>query len=59
MTVERTQQLSKQAIKETRQLHLMQQLAVAELQQSMIAIGIKIQEQAEKTLLQERTAKEE
>ena len=37
----------------------MQQSVTAELQQSVMAIGIRIQEQAEKTLLQEHTAKAE
>ena len=38
-------------------MQLTQQSADAELQQSVMTIGIKIQEQAETTLLQEQTVK--
>ena len=42
-----------------RQLQLTQQLVVAELMRSVMEIGLKIQEQADKALLQEQTAKAE
>ena len=59
MTTERAQQIGEQALQETRRLQMMQQSAVAELKRSMMEIGLKIQEQADKTLLQEQTAKAE
>ena len=59
MMAERAQQIGEQALQETRQLQLTQQLAAAELKRSVMKIGLKIQEQADKTLLQEQTAKAE
>ena len=59
MTTERAQQIGEQALQETRQLQVTQQSAAAELKRSVMEIGLKIQEQADKTLLQEQTAKVE
>ena len=59
MTAERVQQIGKQTLQETRQLQLTQQSAAAELKCSVMEIGLKIQEQADKTLLQEQTVKAE
>ena len=56
---ETAQQIGEQALQETRQLQVTQQSAVAELKRSVMEIGLKIQEQADKTLLQEQTAKAE
>ena len=59
ITAERSQQIGEQALQETRQLQLTQQSAAAELKHLVMEIGLKIQEQADKTLLQEQTAKAE
>ena len=59
MTGERAQQIGEQALQETRQLQVTQQSAAAELKRSVMEIGLKIQEQADKTLLQEQTTKAE
>ena len=59
MTAERAQKIGEQALQETRQLQVTQQSAAAELKRSVMEIGLKIQEQADKTLLQEQTAKAE
>ena len=59
VTAERAQQIGEQALQETRQLQLTQQSAAAELKRSVREIGLKIQEQADKTLLQEQTVKAE
>ena len=59
VTAERAQQIGEQALQETRQLQLTQQSAATELKRSVMEIGLKIQEQADKTLLQEITAKAE
>ena len=59
MIVKSVQQIGKQALQETRQLQLTQQSVAAELKRSVMEIGLKIQEQADKTLLQEQTAKAE
>ena len=45
-------------MKETKELQLVQQATVVEIKQYVIDIGVKIQEQAERTLFQERTSKE-
>ena len=52
MTAEKAQQIGEQALQETRRLQVTQQLAAAELKRSVMEIGLKIQEQADKTLLQ-------
>ena len=59
MTAERAQQIGEQALQETRRLQVTQQSAAAELKRSVMEIGLKIQEQADKTLLQEQTVKAE
>ena len=53
MTAERAQQIGEQALQGMRKSQLMQQSAAAELKRSVMEIGLKIQEQADKTLLQE------
>ena len=59
MTAKRVQQIGEQALQETRQLQVTQQSVATELKRSVMEIGLKIQEQAVKTLLQEQTAKVE
>ena len=59
MTAERAQQIGEQALQETRQLQVTQKSAAAELKRLVMEIGLKIQEQADKTLLQQQTAKVE
>ena len=59
LMAERAQQIGEQALQETRQLQVTQQSAAAELKRSVMEIGLKIQEQADKTLLQEQTVKAE
>ena len=57
-TAKRAQKISEQAMKETKELQLTQQTTIAEIKRYVLEIGFKIQEQAERTLLQERTSKE-
>ena len=57
-TAERAQKISEQAMMETKELQLAQQTTTAEIKRYVADIGFKIQEQAERTLLQERTSKE-
>ena len=57
-TAKRAQKISEQAMKETKELQLVQQTTATEIKRYVADIGFKIQEQAEKTLLQERTSKE-
>ena len=45
-------------MKETKELQLVQQATAAEITQYVADIGVKIQEQAKMTLLQERILKE-
>ena len=59
MMAERAQQIGERALQETRQLQLTQQSVAAELKWSVMEIGLKIQEQADKMLLQEQTTKTE
>ena len=59
MTAKRAQQIGEQALQETRQLQVTQQSAATELKRLVVEIGLKIQEQADKTLLQEQTVKAE
>ena len=59
MTAERAHQIGEQALQETRRLQMTQQSAAAELKRSVMEIGLKIQEQADNTLLQEQTTKAE
>ena len=55
---ERAQMINEQAMKETKELQLVQQATAAEIKQYVADIGVKIQEQVERTLLQDRTSKE-
>ena len=59
ITAKRAQQIGEQALQETRQLQVTQQSAAAELKRSVMEIGLKIQEQADKTLFQEQAVKAE
>ena len=59
MTAERAQQIGEQALQETRRLQATQQSTADELQRSVRDIGMRIQEQADKTFLQEQAAKAE
>ena len=59
MTAERAHQISEQALQETRRLQETQQSTAEELQRSVRDIGMRIQEQADKTFLQEQAAKAE
>ena len=53
ITAKRAQQIGEQALQEMRQLQVTQQSAATELKRSVMEIGLKIQEQADKTLFQE------
>ena len=57
-TVLRAEDMSSQALRETRQLQALQQSTTEELHQSVMDIDIKIQKQAQKTLFQDQTSKE-
>ena len=59
MTAERAQQIGEQALQETRQLQETQQATANELQQSVQDIGIRIQEQVDKTFMQAQAVREE
>ena len=59
MIAEQAQTLSQQAIEETQSLQVAQQKTAAELKDEVMKIGFKIQEQAQRTLLQEQTVKEQ
>ena len=59
ITAKRAQQIGEQALQETRQLQVTQQSAATELKRSVMEIGLKIQEQADKTLFQEQAVKAE
>ena len=56
-TAKRAQKISEQAMKETKELELMQQATAAQIKQYVADIGVKTQEQADRTLLQECTSK--
>ena len=56
ITAEQTQRLSQQAIEETQSLQIAQQKTAAELKDEVMKIGFKIQEQAQRTLLQEQSS---
>ena len=51
--------MSEKAMRETQMLQLTQQATAAELKDEVAKIGMRIQEQSEKTLLQEQTRKEQ
>ena len=57
MMAERAQQIGEQALQETRRLQATQQSTADKLQRSVRDIGMRIQEQADKTFLQEQAAK--
>ena len=59
VTAEQAQRMSQKAIEETQSLQFAQQKTAAELRDEVMKIGFKIQEQAERTLLQEQTLKEQ
>ena len=59
MTAERAQQIGEQALQETRQLQETQQATANELQRSVQDIGIRIQEQVDKTFMQAQAVREE
>ena len=50
--------IRKQAMQETKALQAVHQATAEELKQQVMEIGFKIQEQAQKTLLQEQNVKE-
>ena len=54
----RAQDISAQALRETQHLQALQQATVEELWQSVMDIGVKIEEQAQQTLFQEQISKE-
>ena len=56
---ERAQMLSKKAMSETQMLQLTQQAVAAELKDEVAKIGLRIQEQSDRTLFQEQTRKEQ
>ena len=55
ITAERAQMFSEKAMRETQMLQIAQQATAAELKDEVAKIGICIQEQSERTLLQEQT----
>ena len=59
VTAERAQILSEKAMRETQMLQLTQQATAAELKEEVAMIGIRIQEQSDKTLFQEQARKEQ
>ena len=58
MTAEQVQRISQRAIEETQALQAVQQKTAVELKDEVMKIGFKIQEQAQRILLQEQVAKE-
>ena len=56
---ERAQIMSEKAIRETQMLQLTQEATAVELKDEVAKLGMCIQEQSEKTLLQEQTRKEQ
>ena len=56
---ERVQMVSEKAMRETQMLQIAQQAATVELKDEVTKIRICIQEQSERTLLQEQTRKEQ
>ena len=59
VTAERAQIMSEKAIREVHMLQLTQQTTAVELKNEIAKIGICIQEQSKRTLLQEQTRKEQ
>ena len=58
-TAEQAQMVGEKAMRETEMLQIAQQATTAELKDEIAKIGIRIQEQSERTLLQEQTRKEQ
>ena len=58
ITAEQVQRMSQKAIEETQALQYAQQKTAEELKDEVMKIGFKIQEQAQRTLLQEQSVKE-
>ena len=59
VTTKRAQILRKKAMRKTQMLQLTQQATATELKDEVTKIGVRIQEQSERTLLQEQTRKEQ
>ena len=59
VTAERAQMTSEKAMRELQMLQLTQQTTAAELKNEVAKIGLRIQEQSDKTLFQEQTRKEQ
>ena len=59
VTTERAHMINEKAIRETQMLQIAQQAAAVELKDEVAKIGMRIQEQSERTLLQEQTRKEQ
>ena len=59
VTAKRVQILSEKAMRETQMLQLKQQATAAELKDEVAKIGLRIQEQSDKTLFQEQARKEQ
>ena len=59
VTIEGVQIVSEKAMRETQMLQVSQQATIVELKNEVAKIGICIQEQSQRTLLQEQTMKEQ
>ena len=59
MIAEQAQIVSEKAMRETQMLQVAQQATAVELKNKVAKIGIRIQEQSKRTLLQEQTRKEQ
>ena len=59
VTAERAQILSEKALRETQMMQLQQQTTAAELKEEVAKIGLRIQEQSDRTLFQEELRREQ